>query len=1131
VQFKKQTHTYFAALIFFSVIYFLTARLGLLLATINYSVSPIWPATGLAFGILFIYGYRYWPAIAIGAFSANILNPGTVTSAFSITVGNTLQALIGTWILHYFFQRREKFGFHTRTLGIVAASIVGSGLSATTGITALTLAGIINWDSYRVVWFTWCTGDFLGGITILPLILAFFSNEYDITKIVKVKFTSALALIISGIFLCWIVFIRQEGAVYLFFLFPYLLWCVRIAGERGVAISTILISIFGIVAVQLGHGVFIHGSTNINLVNLQLFLGSLGISSLIMADLKRISSLRQPAIILLFSWFVAGLFFFSFYTRSINETNKHFGVIIDGVEPMLDAKINLYFSALRNSTGLFAASNQVTRLEWRKYFDYGDSINHLPGVEGIGVVIRVHKKNLPTFIKTNKGDKSIIFNYHLVPNLTPEDLQRTKNSSEAFIVTYIEPYEKNIAKMGLDLYSDSKRRIAAEIARDTGESTISSNIAMVDDTANLSAFLIFHPIYSKGTIPKTISERRSRLFGWVYTPVFSKDFFDSLFALNYFKELSVSVSEKNAEGAITPITASKDYDHLPKSGVHSKTINIGNHNYILSFKKSSSFFSSQDNFSSWAGVTSSMISLLLGTFIVSLQNVKKKALDLAMKKTEDLKANEELMKFALEGSGDGVWDLDVLTNTVQTSKRFKEILGYTDNDLSADKNNLTKLVHPDDRAIIETGLNNVLTGSSNLIGEFRTRCQDGTYKWILDRGMVVGRDPNHNPLRVVGTITDISTRKEAERELEGQRAKLHSIFEGTSDAILLLSREGKFFDCNTQTLKLFGLRSKDELNTIHPSELSSTIQPDGSNSFTKAIENINKGYDIGINQFEWLCKRKDGKEFPAEVLLTAFTYDGNKVLQARLIDISERKNIEESLNIQREKLMASAKMSSLGEMAGGIAHEINNPLAIIIGKISQLKRRLKIDTDLIKLNEDLSVIENTAKRISSIIKGLSAFSRNAENDSMENVLVPVLIQDTLELSRERFKFNSIDLRFDYANCQQVFVKGRAAQLLQVLVNLLNNAFDAVEVLPIKWVEIQVKVVGNTCKILISDSGDGIPPDVVEKIMSPFFTTKSIGRGTGLGLSISKGIIEEHHGKLYYDATSKNTRFVIELPIA
>ncbi|MDD4974660.1 MAG: PAS domain S-box protein [Bacteriovorax sp.] len=1131
MQLKKQTHTYFATLIFFSVVYFLTARLGLLLATINYSVSPVWPATGLAFGILFIYGYRYWPAIALGAFSANILNPGALASALSITVGNTLQALIGTWILHYFFQRNEKFGSHTRTLGIVVASFVGSCLSATVGTTALSLAGIVNWDLYRLVWFTWCTGDFLGGITILPLILAFFSNQYDVTKKINVKFTSAMALILSGIFLCWIVFIRLEGAVFIFFLFPYLLWCVGVSGEQGVAISTVLISLFGIIAVQLGHGVFIHGSANINLINLQLFLGSMGISSLIMSDLKRISSLRRPAIILLFSWFVAGLFFFSFYTRSINETNKHFEVIIDGVEPMLNAKMNLYFSALRNSTGLFAASDQVTRLEWHKYFDYGDSINQLPGVEGLGVAFRVLKKNFPAYIKSNKADKSIFFNYHLVPNLSPEDQQKTKDSSEAFIVTYIEPYEKNITQMGLDLYSESKRRMAAEIARDTGKSTISSNIVLTDDPKNRSAFIIFHPIYVKGADPKTINERRSRLLGWVYTPVFSKDFFDSLFALNYFKELSVSVSEKNAEGAIITITSSKDYNHLPKSDVHIKTVNVGNHNYILSFKRSASFFSGQDNFSSWAGVTSSMISLFLGTFIVSLQTVKKKAVDLAMKKTEDLRASEELLKFALEGSGDGVWDLDIPNNTVHTSRRFKEILGYADNELSNDRDELTKFVHPEDLPVLEAGLKNISNDSSNYIGDFRVRCKDGTYKWILDRGMVVGRDQYDMPLRMVGTISDISARKETERELEGQKAKLQSIFEGTSDSILLLNRNGNIFDCNTQALKLFGLKSKEELMAINPAELFATMQADGSNLFTKTIENINKGHDIGINQFEWPCKRKDGKEFPVEVLFTAFTYDGNKVLQARLRDISERKNIEESLNIQREKLMASAKMSSLGEMAGGIAHEINNPLAIIVGKITQLKRRLKVDADVIKLNEDLSVIENTAKRIGSIIKGLSAFSRNAENDSMEKILVPLLIQDTLELSRERFKFNSIDLRFDFANCQQAYVKGRVAQLLQVLVNLLNNAFDAVEELPIKWVDIQVEVVANSCKLMITDSGEGIHPEIVEKIMSPFFTTKSVARGTGLGLSISKGIIEEHHGKLYYDTTSKNTRFVIELPIA
>ena len=226
-------------------------------------------------------------------------------------------------------------------------------------------------------------------------------------------------------------------------------------------------------------------------------------------------------------------------------------------------------------------------------------------------------------------------------------------------------------------------------------------------------------------------------------------------------------------------------------------------------------------------------------------------------------------------------------------------------------------------------------------------------------------------------------------------------------------------------------------------------------------------------------------------------------------------------------------MSSLGEMAGGIAHEINSPLAIIVGKTTQLRRRL-INTSKnsdAKINEDLNLIENTAKRIGLIIKGLSAFSRNAENDSKADVLVQALIQDTLELSKERFKFNSIALKFDITNCQQLYVKGRASELLQVLINLLNNAFDAVENLSIKWVNITIESSTDKCKIMITDSGLGIPATIIEKIMTPFFTTKSVSRGTGLGLSISKSIIEDHKGKLYYDATSENTRFVIELPIA
>ncbi|MBC7537930.1 MAG: PAS domain S-box protein, partial [Bacteriovorax sp.] len=540
-------------------------------------------------------------------------------------------------------------------------------------------------------------------------------------------------------------------------------------------------------------------------------------------------------------------------------------------------------------------------------------------------------------------------------------------------------------------------------------------------------------------------------------------------------------------------------------------------------------------FSSWTGVTASILSLLIGTFIVSLQSVKKSAIDLANRKTMDLKASEELWKFALEGAGDGVWDMDIPGNKVFTSKRFNELLGYAAVETTYKIDEIQKIVHPEDLSRLLTELLNHLSGKiPNFAIEFRLRSIDGSYIWFLDRGMIVSRDQDNLPVRMVGTIADISTQKEAEHRLESQRAKLHSIFEGTNDAIMLIDKNGHFFDCNKQTLKLFGLESKEELKSLNPADLSPLFQPDGTHSLKKANEKIQKAFESGINQFEWTHKRKNGEEFLTEVLLSAFTFESKRIIQATIRDISERKNIEESLRAEREKLMASAKMSSLGEMAGGIAHEINNPLAIIIGKISQLKRRIKTGSEEIviaKFNEDLSLIENTAKRIGLIIKGLSAFSRNAENDSMEEVLVPVLIQDMLELSKERFKFKSVDLRFDVANCQQVFVLGRASQLLQVLINLLNNAFDAVEELPERWVEIQVKIVVNKCHIIITDSGTGIPPELVEKIMSPFFTTKSLGKGTGLGLSISKGIIEEHHGKLYYDSTSKNTRFVIELPIA
>lgn len=1131
--------SYFVKFVTALLLYIVFARLGLSMATINEIASPVWPATGIAMAVLFLGGLRFWPAIFLGAFLANLHSEISLFAVTSIAAGNTLEALVGAVILFFFSQKKYQNEIHSRTLAIVFASVIGASVSSMIGTLALILSGASPGEMFDSVWLTWWTGDALGGIVLLPLIFSFIKNPFTSANDNQERpgIFMTLALIFSGVLLCWLLFFQIEGAPYLFFIFPYMLWCVAQASQRGGALGTLLISLIGVLAVKFGYGVFLHGSTNSNLINLQLFLGSVGISSLMMTDLKRLSSLKQPALVLLVSWIFASLLFLGFFFKNSRDSDEYLRTIVDGVEPLLESNMNNYFFALQSGASLFTASDRVTQDEWISFLEYNQFHTHLPAMTGLGVIYRVPKNEIESFIQKNelrKGGQE--FNFRPLPDITPEEIAQNKFRTEAYLVTFIEPFDSNKLKAGLDIASEDQRRAAADYARDTGEPAITGKIKLVDDSSAKPAMLAYYPFYSKGSIPKSVAERRERLVGWTYAPIMTDMFFTSVFKQGNLKEVSFMVSEE-FNGKNVYITASKGYDKLPATNEILKKVRFGNHDFIFQFKGTAAFYASRDSFSSRVGSVAAIVSLILATMIVSLQTMRKRAMIFANQTTEELKASEELWKFALEGAGDAVWEWDVKSGIINCSKRMNDLLGYDENELDVSAVSWANRVHPEDLPKVRANLAVHLNGQMNFMTECRLLCKNGVYKWVLARGMMVKNEKGEKVHRMVGTISDISSQKEYEHEIQRQRAKAHSIFEGSSDALMLLTIDGRFFDCNSRTLKVFGFDKKNEFLSLHPSDISPEYQPDGADSETMANRHMAKAYADGMNHFEWVHCRKNGKSFPAEVLLTAFSYDGRRVLQACVRDISERKMAEEILSTQREKLVASAKMSSLGEMAGGIAHEINNPLTIIIGKTTLLKRRLEQAehalTNDFKYNhsvaEELTNIQNTAKRIGSIIRGLRSFSRNAENDQMERIQVSGLIDETLDFSRERFKFHSINLKVNMDHADSIFVNGRAAELLQVLVNLLNNAYDAVEPLKEKWVEINVKENLGVCKISITDSGDGIDPEVLDKIMMPFFTTKEVGKGTGLGLSISKGIIENHHGKFYYDHSSAHTSFVIELP--
>jgi C4-dicarboxylate-specific signal transduction histidine kinase len=244
--------------------------------------------------------------------------------------------------------------------------------------------------------------------------------------------------------------------------------------------------------------------------------------------------------------------------------------------------------------------------------------------------------------------------------------------------------------------------------------------------------------------------------------------------------------------------------------------------------------------------------------------------------------------------------------------------------------------------------------------------------------------------------------------------------------------------------------------------------------------------------------------------------------------VADRAVAEKELEVQRARNVHSSKLSALGEMAGGVAHEINTPLATIRMTAENCEYLLS-DGDMKKevFEQSLSRIIKTVDRIAKIVLSLKTFSRDGSNDKFERVSCKKILDEVLSFSSERFKSNEVEIRTDIDDiefyCQQI-------QIEQVLLNLLNNAFDAVQSVDKKWIKISAKAEGGMLRIVVMDSGEKIPPEVEQKLMSPFFTTKEIGKGTGLGLSVSLGIAKRHGGNLFYDNQTGNTAFVLLLPI-
>lgn len=380
--------------------------------------------------------------------------------------------------------------------------------------------------------------------------------------------------------------------------------------------------------------------------------------------------------------------------------------------------------------------------------------------------------------------------------------------------------------------------------------------------------------------------------------------------------------------------------------------------------------------------------------------------------------------------------------------------------------------------------------------------------------------------RYVAVIQDVTLRRVAEKKVKTTQDFFHSIIQSLPNMVFVKdAKDLKFVLFNRAGEELLGYQTQDLIGksdySFFPRE-----QAEYFTNKDRAVLASGKKADIQ----EEIIDTKFGKRFLKTKKIAMLDENGSPAYLLGISeDITEQKKAQDLIEQQQQALWVTSRFKALGEMAGSIAHEINNPLAIIDGYTNLLTQSYK-DMGLqdSRINNALTRITLTVDRIKDIITGLRILSRDGTQDPFEPASIRSIVESTLSLCQTRFQVSKVDLQISQIP-EDLVIDCRPVQIGQVLMNLLNNAIYAAKNASEKWVRLEVKDDGTHVTISCLDSGAGIPVDIRDKIVNPFFTTKPVGQGTGLGLSISKTIVDSHHGKFELDTRCQYTKFDVVLP--
>jgi len=500
---------------------------------------------------------------------------------------------------------------------------------------------------------------------------------------------------------------------------------------------------------------------------------------------------------------------------------------------------------------------------------------------------------------------------------------------------------------------------------------------------------------------------------------------------------------------------------------------------------------------------------------------------------ERLAESEQRWQFAVEGAREGLWDWDARTQRVYFSSRWKSMLGYEDHEIGDSLDEWSSRLHPDDaEATLERVREHIEGRTPSYESEHRLRCKDGSYRWILDRGMVIKRGPKGEALRVIGTHADITEMKAMEDSLRESEERFRRLVEEAPEAIFIQTA-GLFAYCNHACLDLYQATTPEQLIGTPVIE---RVHPDFREPVRARIKSLNQDRQAQSAAVHTML-RLDGGEISVEVSAIPFQYRGEHGALVFARDVTERVRAEQERAALQTELLQAQKMDSIGRLAGGVAHDFNNMLGVINGYTDILLDEMPESNPW---RHELLEIRNAGKRAAHLTQQLLAFSR-------KQLLTPrVLNLNELVSQTQSMLKRLLNENIELITCcasDLGAVRADPGQLEQVIMNLAINARDAMPdggklLMETSNLELDASYAGRHVSLSpgsyvvlsITDTGMGMTPEQVGKIFEPFFTTKERGKGTGLGLSTAYGTVQQSGGTiLVYSEPGHGTTFKVLLP--